>query len=205
MKKTIIMQTKLIKMENRIADLERDIYNLQCKIDDSTYVNENGEADLADKLLLNKLNLKSEQLEKLSLEYSELCSQNFYYRSKINAEQQKIARAIIREQKRIKTEKRFGILTDGSKALTLESKLLFSLLQERYPSGWNTNEYMGVTKTVSWAIKEARREITFQEIEEANKTSNNDIAKLIKLSPRRKKIELDIKFNFLIKFFWKLY
>ena len=186
MKKTIIMQTKLIKMENRIADLERDIYNLQCKIDDSTYVNENGEADLADKLLLNKLNLKSEQLEKLSLEYSELCSQNFYYRSKINAEQQKIARAIIREQKRIKTEKRFGILTDGSKALTLESKLLFSLLQERYPSGWNTNEYMGVTKTVSWAIKEARREITFQEIEEANKTSNNDIAKLIKLSPRRK-------------------
>ncbi len=201
MKKTIIMQTKLIKMENRIADLERDIYNLQCKIDDSTYVNENGEADLADKLLLNKLNLKSEQLEKLSLEYSELCSQNFYYRSKINAEQQKIARAIIREQKRIKTEKRFGILTDGSKALTLESKLLFSLLQERYPSGWNTNEYMGVTKTVSWAIKEARREITFQEIEEANKTSNNDIAKLIKLSPRRKKIELDIKFNFLIKFF----
>ena len=90
MKKTIIMQTKLIKMENRIADLERDIYNLQCKIDDSTYVNENGEADLADKLLLNKLNLKSEQLEKLSLEYSELCSQNFYYRSKINAEQQKI-------------------------------------------------------------------------------------------------------------------
>ena len=186
MKKTIIMQTKLIKMENRIADLERDIYNLQCKIDDSTFVNENGEADLADKLLLNKLNLKSEQLEKLSLEYSELCGQNFYYRSKINAEQQKIARAIIREQKRIKTEKRFGILTDGSKALTLESKLLFSLLQERYPSGWNTNEYMGVTKTVSWAIKESRREITFQEIEEANKTSNNDIAKLIKLSPRRK-------------------
>lgn len=163
MSKTIVMQTKLCKMENQIADLERDIYNLECKIDDNTVV-ENGIVKLAKEELTDKLNAKHEEINKLHEKYSELCNQNFYYRSKVNAEQQQMAREVIREQKRLKSEKRLGIFTESSHLLTLEGNLLFSILGERFPNGWSTSDYMEVTKTVSWAIKEARRELAMEKL-----------------------------------------
>lgn len=164
MNKTIVMQTKLCKMENQIADLERDIYNIQCKIDENTVVNQKGLAELTEQSLINKLDLKIKKLEQVHTKYAELCNQNFYYRSGINAEQQEMARNIVKEQKRLKSEKRLGIFTESSHLLTIEANLLFSILGERFPNGWDTTDYIGVTKTVSWAIKEARRELAMEKL-----------------------------------------
>lgn len=170
MEKTIVLKTKLCKMENQIAALEGEIYRLECQIDDATKI-DNGDVKLTNQTLMDALNKKHEQLSKVLGEYNNLCEQKFYYRSKINAYQQELARKIVMAKKDLKINQHIDLFADVSQVLVLEGKLLDSILEDRF-SGRTFDDYVEASRLTSFAIKEARREVAMQNLSNIKSSAN---------------------------------